>query len=109
MHCLADRGHHVDVQILDNEVSTDFKNTIVGYWCATYQLVPPNVHRRNVVEKYISVHSKHIFSNTTGVYTNFPQVYVGQPLGTDRTDNQPSSASHTQPKHVRMGILQRCL
>ena len=29
MRRLADRGHQFDVQILDNEVSTDFKRTIV--------------------------------------------------------------------------------
>ena len=48
MQRLADRGHHVEVQILDNEVSADFKKTIVKDWGATYQLVPPNVHIRNV-------------------------------------------------------------
>ena len=28
MQKLADRGHHVDIQILDNEVSSEFKKTI---------------------------------------------------------------------------------
>ena len=56
---LSDKGHHVDVQILDNEVSTDFKKTIVEEWCATYQLVPPNVHRRNVAERAIRVFKAH--------------------------------------------------
>ena len=28
MQKLADRGHHVDIQILDNEVSAEFKKTI---------------------------------------------------------------------------------
>ena len=45
MQHLEDRVHHVDVQILDNKVSTYFKRTLVEDWCATYQLVPPNVHR----------------------------------------------------------------
>ena len=53
MQRLSDRGHHVDVQILDNEVSTVFKRTIVKDWYATYQLVPPNVQRRNVSERAI--------------------------------------------------------
>ena len=53
MQRLADRSHHVDVQILYNEVSADFKKSIVEDWFATYQLVPPNVHRRNVAERYI--------------------------------------------------------
>jgi hypothetical protein len=29
MHCLANRGHDVNLQILDNEVSAEFKTTIV--------------------------------------------------------------------------------
>ena len=32
MKRLADQGHQVDVQILDNEVSADFKRTIVEDW-----------------------------------------------------------------------------
>ena len=48
MKRLVDSGHQVDVQILDNEVSAEFKRSIVDYWGTTYQLVPPNVHRRNI-------------------------------------------------------------
>ena len=62
MQRLADRGNHVEVQILDNEVSAYFKKTIVKDWCATYQLVPPNVHRRNVAERAIHTFRAH-FSN----------------------------------------------
>ena len=53
MRRLADRVYLVDVQILDNEVSTEFKRTIVEDWCATYQLVPPNVHQIHIVERSI--------------------------------------------------------
>ena len=59
MQRLADRGHHVEVQILDNEVSAEFKKTIVKYWGASYQLVPPNVHRRNVSERSIRTFKAH--------------------------------------------------
>ena len=45
MQKLADRGHHVDIQISDNEVSAEFKKKIKNDWGAIYQLVPPNVHR----------------------------------------------------------------
>ena len=45
MQNLVDRGHHVDIQILDNEVSAEFNKTIKKDWSATYQLVPPNVYR----------------------------------------------------------------
>ena len=53
MQRLADRCYNVDVQILDNEVSTYFKRAIGEYWFATYQLVPPNVHIINVAERAI--------------------------------------------------------
>ena len=53
MKILADKGHHVEVQILDNEVSAKLKKTVVKYWGAKYQLVPPNVHRRNIAERAI--------------------------------------------------------
>ena len=59
MQRLADRGHHVEVQILDNEVSADLKKTIVKDWGASYQLVPPNVHRRNVAERAIRTFKAH--------------------------------------------------
>ena len=38
---MSDRGHHVDIEILDNEVSAEFKKTINNDWGATYELVPP--------------------------------------------------------------------
>ena len=48
MKKLADRGYNVYIQILDNEVSAEFKKTIKKDWGATYKLVPPNVRRRNI-------------------------------------------------------------
>ena len=53
MRRLADIGHQVNVEILDNEVIADFKITIVEDWFETCQLVPPNVHRRNIRESYL--------------------------------------------------------
>ena len=44
MQRLSDKGHHLDVQILDSKVSKDFKKTIVEKWRATYHLVPQNLH-----------------------------------------------------------------
>ena len=72
MKKLADRGHHVDVQILDNEVSTAFKKTIMKDWGATYQLVPPNVHRRNIAERAIITFKAHFLGILAGVDPDFP-------------------------------------
>ena len=73
MQHLADKGHHVDVQILDNEISTDFKKNIVEKWRATYQLVPPNVLRRNVAERAICKLKAHFLAILAGVDPNSPK------------------------------------
>ena len=73
MQRLADRGHHVEVQILDNKVSAEFKNTIVKYWGASYQLVPPNAHRRNVSERAIRTFKANFLAILAGIDTNFPK------------------------------------
>ena len=63
----------MDVQILDNEVSAYFKMTIVEDWCATYQLVPPNVHRKNVSEIATHTFKAHFLAVLSGVDPKFPK------------------------------------
>ena len=71
MQKLADRGHHVDIQILDNEVSAEFKKTIKEDWGATYQLVAPNVHRRIIAERAIRISKAHFLEILAGVDPDF--------------------------------------
>ena len=73
MKRLADQGHQVDVQILDNEVSADFKISIVDYWGETYQLVPPNLHQSNKAERAICIFKAHFLSVVAGVDPAFPK------------------------------------
>ena len=73
MKCLSDCGHKVDVQILDNEVSSEVKRVIVDAWGATYQRVPPNVHRRNIAERYIRTFKAHFLSVLDGLDPEFPK------------------------------------
>ena len=42
-------------------------------WCATYQLVPPNVHRRNVAERAIRTFKAHFLAILAGVDPNLPK------------------------------------
>ena len=70
---LADRGHHVEVKILDNEVSAEFKKKIVKDWGASYQLVPPNVHRRNIAEKAIRTFKAYFMAILEVVDPEFPK------------------------------------
>ena len=73
MQRLDDRVHHVYFQILDNKVSTYFKRIIVEDLCATYQLVPPNLQRRNVSERAIRKFKAHFLEILAGVDPNFPK------------------------------------
>ena len=73
MQRLTEKGHQVDVQILDNEVSTEFKKTIVNDWNVTYQLVPPTIHRRNISEQAIRTIKAHFISVLAGVDPTFPK------------------------------------
>ena len=73
MKKLADRGHHLEFQILDNEVSTEFKKIIVKDWGASYQLVPPKVHRRYVAERAIQKSKARFMAILAGVDPVFPK------------------------------------
>ena len=90
MQRLDDIGHHVDVQILDNEVSADFRKTIVEYWCETYQLVPSNIHRINVAERAIPTFKAHFLEILSGVDLNFPKYMWYNLLVHIELTNQPS-------------------
>ena len=73
MQKLADRGHHLEVQILDSEVSAELKKKIVKDWGTSYQLVPLNVHRRNVTERAIRTFKSHFLEILAGVDPDFPK------------------------------------
>ena len=44
------QGLSVNCNIRDNEASADFKRVITETWRAKFQLVPPDMHRRNIAE-----------------------------------------------------------
>ena len=70
---LKRRGHKVDLQILDNEASATFKEEITKTWGAKFQLVPPNMHRRNATERAIRTFKAHFLSVVAGVAHDFPR------------------------------------
>ena len=53
MQRLKDRNLLVDLQILDNKCRKEYKATMKDKWGATYQLVLPDLHRRNAAERLI--------------------------------------------------------
>ena len=49
------------IHILDNEISKDFKDTILNH-AKQVQLVPPYIHRRNVTEISIQTFKHHFIA-----------------------------------------------
>jgi hypothetical protein len=69
---LAARGLSVDLQILDNEASLAYKEAITFKWNATFQLVPPDMHRCNQAERAICTFKDHFLAILAGVDAVFP-------------------------------------
>ena len=72
MSRLAAPGLAIDLQILNNEASAAYKEAITVKWKAKFQLVPPDMHRRNRAECAIRTFQSHFLSILAGVDTAFP-------------------------------------
>jgi hypothetical protein len=73
MCCLANCGHNVGLQILDNEVSAEFKATIVDKWKVPYQLIPLHVHHCNAAKQAIQTFKAHFLVIIAGLPPAFPR------------------------------------
>ena len=73
MQQLKDRNLLVDLQILDNECSKEYKATMNQKWGVTYQFVLPDLHRRNTAERAIRTVKAHFLAILAGVATDFPR------------------------------------
>jgi len=69
---LAALGLSVDLQILDNEASSAYKEAITFKWNATFQLVPPDIHRRNRSEWAIHTFKDRFLAILAGINAAFP-------------------------------------
>jgi hypothetical protein len=69
---LAAQGLSVDLQILDNEASSAYKQAITFTWKAKFQLVPPDMHRQNRAERAIRTFKDHFIAILAGVNSTFP-------------------------------------
>ena len=70
---LRERGHAVDLQVLDNEAIKEYFRLITQTWKATFHLVPPDVHRRNAAENAIRDFNAHFLAILAGVDRAFPR------------------------------------
>ena len=62
MQRLKTRGMLVDLQIMDNEASAEYKRIITLEWGVKYQLVPAHIHRRNAAERAIRTFKAHFLA-----------------------------------------------
>ena len=65
-------GLRVTRHVLDNEASSAYRNAITTTWNCTYQLVPPDMHRRNAAERAIRTFKAHFLTILAGVDATFP-------------------------------------
>ena len=68
-------GLDVDLQVLDNEASKAYKEAMVNKWNVKYQLVPPDMHRRNAAERAIRIFKAHFISILAGTDEDFPATF----------------------------------
>ena len=59
---LTAKGLNANLQVMDNEASKDFKKNMVNKWKVEYQLVPPDMHRRNAAERTIRTFKAHFLA-----------------------------------------------
>ena len=74
MQRLTNNKHLVDIQILDNEASAEYKRAIKTKWNAAYQVVPPNTQQSNAAERAIRTFKANFLSILTGVAPGFPSI-----------------------------------
>ena len=68
---LKEGGIEPNLHILDNEISTEYKDAIAENQMK-FRLVPPHDHRRNIAEKAIQVFKDHFISVLCGTDSTFP-------------------------------------
>ena len=64
----------VNLQILDNEASSKLKNLITEDLGIKYQLMPPDIHRRNAEERAIQTFKAHFLSILAVIAPDFTKL-----------------------------------
>jgi hypothetical protein len=72
MTCLAAKGLLVDLQILNNKASAEYKEAITFKWNAKFQLVPLDMHCQNWAECAIRTFKDHLLAILASVNSTFP-------------------------------------
>ena len=73
MQRLKDRSMLVDLHILDNKASAEYKHIIKSEWGVEYQLVPPHIHPRDAAEIVIRTLKAHLISILASISKSPPK------------------------------------
>ena len=68
---LTKNGHRYKNFILDNEISSDLKQTFKKYEIK-YQCVPPKIHQQNAAERAIQTFKNHFLAGLATCNEQFP-------------------------------------
>ena len=71
MSCLKSKGHSVDIQVLGNKARAEYRCTIIEDRKCTLQIVPSDVHCRNIDEQTIHNFKTYLLSIPAGVSDSF--------------------------------------
>ena len=63
----------IDLQILENKSSEDYKSIMKGVWKLDYQLLPPNIHRSNAAKRSIQTFKAHFLEILSSIDEDFPK------------------------------------
>ena len=69
---LRERGHAVDLDVLDNKAIKEYRQVIMKIRKANFQIVPPDFHRPNAAEQAIHTSKAHFIAILVGVEGAFP-------------------------------------
>ena len=75
MLCLHQRGHKVELQVLENEARQEYCRVIYEKCKYEYQLVPPNVHQINTYKRAINTFKSHFLALMDGIYPAFTNYF----------------------------------
>ena len=73
LQCLSNHKLTVDLKILNNEASAEYKRVVKKKWKINYQLVPPNTHQSNAAEQAICMFKAHFICILAGVDPGLPR------------------------------------
>ena len=106
---LQKNGMSVNLQILDNEASSKFKHLITEDLGIKYQLVLPDIHRRNAAERAICTFKAHFLSILAVIASEFPTFLWNHLLPQTEMTLIFFATINSRPNQVGIGILQHTI